>query len=81
MLVQPVLEHRLGQNVAFGQHEMIDIGHQVQVGGLAGMGKEIDGLLGRRNRIHRRVQQQQRAPWWLGGPRLPPPWPQQRMLP
>src|SRR5262245_23098137 len=46
VLVQPVAEEVDDQGIAFREHEMIHVGHQVQVGRLAGTGEEIERLLG-----------------------------------
>ena len=58
VFVEPVPDQLGDQRVRFGQHEMVGVGDEVQIGRLAGMTKKIDRLLGRRDRIIGGVQQQ-----------------------
>ena len=61
ILLQPVVDHAAHAGVALREHEMIGLGEQVQIARLAGALEHLDRLLGRRHRIDRRVQQQDRA--------------------
>src|SRR5882672_1744824 len=54
VLVQPVAHQVYHQRIAFGEHEVVDVGDQVEVGGLAGPGEQLDRLLGGRHRVARR---------------------------
>src|SRR5690242_21871793 len=47
VFVEPVAHEVHDQGVALGEHEMIDVGDEVQVGRLSRAGEQLDRLLGR----------------------------------
>src|SRR2546428_3990036 len=60
MLGEPAAHEGDDEGIALREHEMVDVGHEVEVRGMAGAGEEIDRLLRGRPGVARRVQQQQR---------------------
>ena len=61
IVAEPVAQQVPHAGVALAEHEMVGVAEQVQLGRLAGALEQLDRLLGRRHRIVRRMQQQQRA--------------------
>src|SRR5690242_6384484 len=60
VLVEPVANEIHDQGIALGEHEMIDVGDQVEVGRLSRALEQLDRLLCRSHRVARRVQEEQR---------------------
>src|SRR6266508_5518874 len=57
VFVEPVAHEVHDQGVAFREHEMVDVGDQVEIGRLARALEKLDRLLGRRHGVVRRMQQ------------------------
>src|SRR6266850_1319412 len=63
---QPIAHQVDHQRVPLREHEMVDVGDEVEVGRASSTPEKLDGLLGRRHRVVRRMKQKQ----W---PRRDPP--------
>src|SRR5258708_1754128 len=61
VLLQPVVQQVEHALVALAPEEVIDAGDQVQLGRLAGVAEQLDRLLGRRDGVLRRVDEEQRS--------------------
>jgi len=59
--LEPVADHGLDHRVVVAEEEVVDLGEKMQIGGLAGVGEEVDRLLGGRHAVVGRVQEQERA--------------------
>src|SRR6266487_5141650 len=57
VLVEPVAHEVHHQRVALREHEMVDVGDEVEIGWSARALEQLDRLLGGRHRIVRRMQQ------------------------
>src|SRR5882672_6178492 len=57
---QPIAHQVDHQRVPFREHEMVDVGDEMEISRLSGALEKLDRLLGRRHRVVRRMKQKQR---------------------
>src|SRR6266853_4359208 len=60
VFVEPVAYEVDHQRVLFREHEMVDVGDEMEIGWLSGALEKLYRLLGRRHRVVRRMKQEQR---------------------
>src|SRR6266852_1968715 len=56
---QPIAHEIAHQRVPLREHEMVDVGDEVEIGRISGALEKLDRLLGRRHRVVRRMKQKQ----------------------
>src|SRR6266571_2588630 len=62
IFVEPIAHEVDHQLVSLREHEMVDVGYEMEIGRLARALEKLYRLLGRRHRVVRRVKQKQRPP-------------------